>query len=106
LDNSVGIDAVIGDIIYSFMGPRVCRARRFTRPVSFSTFEPGLFVGSNVKSQENFTFKWKVTAVRLQVTPNFYAVQIATYVQYKFATFLGGNNGDSAVDHTTVLLLM
>jgi hypothetical protein len=55
---------------------------------------------------KKITFKWKVTAVCLQVTPNFYAVQIANYVQYKFATFLGGNAGDSTVDHATVLSFM
>jgi hypothetical protein len=40
--------------------PRVCRARRFTRPVSFSTFEPSFFVGSNVKSKKNSRSNWKL----------------------------------------------
>jgi hypothetical protein len=40
----------------------------------------------------------------LQVTPNYYAVQISNYVQYKLATFLGGNAGDSTVDHALLML--
>jgi hypothetical protein len=32
------------------------------------------------------TFKWKVTAVHLQVTQNFYAVQFANFVEHKLAT--------------------
>jgi hypothetical protein len=75
-------------------------------PAFMMLIPAGLFACSNGKSRKKFTFKWKITAVRLQVTPTFYAVQMANYVQYKFATFLGGNAGDSTVDHVTVLSLM
>ncbi len=39
------------------------------------------------KKSKKFTFKWKVTAVRLQVRQNFYAVQFANYVEQKLATW-------------------
>jgi hypothetical protein len=50
------LEVKLGEILYVDLldiEPRVCRARRFTRPVSFSTFEPDFFVGSNVKCQKN-----------------------------------------------------